>query len=92
MNTFFQIRMLFERPPIYAISHILIGFIAAWYPTIGVIAIVYQLLQYILNIRFFPITLSWKHGNHIEHTSLKLFEIAIGYVIGTLIRKRESYL
>ena len=74
--------MLYERPYYYAISHIVIGLIAAWYPIIGVLAILYQAIQYVLNVRFFPITMTIKKGNNIVHTGLKLVEIGIGYGIG----------
>ena len=77
--------MLYERPPIYAISHIGIGFIAAWYPIIGVIGIIYQLAQLILNIRFFPLQFSWAKGNNIHHTTVKLLEMLLGYCLGYFI-------
>ena len=78
--------MLYERPYYYAISHILIGFIAVWYPVIGVIGVMYQLAQWILNVRFFPVELSWKPGNNRYHTGMKLFEIGLGYTIGYIIK------
>ncbi len=78
--------MLYERPSYYAISHILIGFMAVWYPVIGIIGIIYQLAQYILNIRFFPVELSWEKGNNIYHTGMKVLEIGIGYLLGYLVK------
>jgi hypothetical protein len=78
--------MLYERPYYYAISHILIGFIAVWYPIIGVIGIMYQLTQYILNIRFFPVKLDWEKGNNIYHTGMKFLEIGIGYILGYIVK------
>ena len=77
--------MLYERPPIYAISHILIGFIAVWFPIIGIIGLIYQLAQYILDIRTFPRELKIEKGNSWQHTSLKLAEMGIGYMIGYII-------
>ena len=78
--------MLYERPFYYAISHILIGFIAVWYPVVGVIGVMYQLAQFILNVRFFPIELTWEKGNNLYHTGLKVLEIGIGYSIGYIIK------
>lgn len=78
--------MLYHRPIYYAISHILVGFIAVWYPILGVIGIIYQFIQYILNVRFFPIELTWRPGNNLYHTSVKLFEIGIGYILGYIVK------
>ena len=77
--------MLYERPYYYMISHILIGFISVWYPIVGILGIIYQLLQYFLNIRIFCIEMRIKKGNSIDHTALKIFEIVIGYSLGYII-------
>jgi hypothetical protein len=82
--------MLYERPYYYAISHILIGFIAVWYPIVGVIGVLYQLAQYILNVRFFPIELTWEKGNNAYHTGMKVFEMILGYILGSLVKNGES--
>ena len=78
--------MLFERPPIYAVTHILIGFFGAWYPIILLLAIAYQLFQYFFQIRFFLFKLKIKQGNSIQHTGVKLLEILLGYLIGIFLR------
>ena len=78
--------MLFERAPIYAVTHILAGFLGAWYTVILVLAVVYQLSQYFFHVRFFLFELSIKSGNSIQHTSLKLLEILLGYLIGLFVR------
>ena len=77
---------LYGRPPHYAISHILIGFIAVWVPTIGILAVIYQLLQFAFNVRTFPVEGCIKKGNSVVHTGLKLAEMAVGYALGSLIR------
>lgn len=77
----------FDKPMIYTISHVLLGFIAVWYPLLGLLFIAYQLLQYILNIRFFLFSMEIKKGNSAYHTMKKLGEIAIGCIIGLLIKK-----
>jgi hypothetical protein len=80
--------LIYQRPYYYAISHILIGFIAVWYPVIGVIGVIYQLAQWILNVRFFPVEGTWRPGNNAYHTGLKLSEIALGYMLGYVIKNR----
>lgn len=76
----------FDKPMIYTLSHVLLGFIAVWYPLLGLLFIAYQLLQYLLNIRFFLFSMEIKHGNSAYHTMKKLGEIAIGTVIGLLVK------
>jgi hypothetical protein len=78
--------MLYDRPIYYAISHILIGFIAVWYPILGVIGVIYQLAQYILNVRFFPVEGTWRPGNNLYHTGIKLLEMGLGYILGYIIK------
>ncbi len=82
--------MLYDRPFYYAISHIVIGLIAAWYPLVGVIGVLYQLFQYIFNIRTFPFELRYEHGNSFQHTGLKVLEMIFGYVVGLSIRETYS--
>ena len=77
--------MLYDRPPFYAISHILIGLIAVWFPFIGIVGILYQLTQYAFNVRTFPRELRIEKGNSWQHTGLKLFEMAVGYSIGLIL-------
>jgi hypothetical protein len=78
---------LYERPRYYAVSHLLFGFLAAWYPLIGILAVLYQLGQFIFNVRVFPVEGHIEPGNSWIHTGLKLFEIAIGYLAGSLVRR-----
>ncbi len=78
--------MLYKRPSYYMVSHILFGFLAVWYPWIGVTAVTYQLLQYILNVRVFPIERRILHENTAMHTALKLAELGIGYALGYYVR------
>ena len=63
------------------------GIVGAWYPIVLILAIVYQLLQYILDIRFFIFEITIRSGNSLIHTSMKLFEIFIGYILGYLLKK-----
>ena len=79
--------LLFERPPIYALTHILMGFVGAWYPTLLVLAVVYQFVQYIFNFRFFIFEMTVRSGNSFDHTGLKLLEMFFGYFFGILTKK-----
>lgn len=78
---------LYERPPHYAWSHILFGFVAVWFPMIGILAISYQLLQLAFHVRTFPIEWRIEKGNSVAHTGLKLAEMSVGYLIGSIIKQ-----
>ncbi len=77
---------LYERPPHYAVSHVLLGLVAVWIPLIGILAVAYQLLQFAFNVRTFPVEGRIEKGNSIAHTGLKLAEMGLGYGFGTLIQ------
>ena len=79
--------MIYPKPFHYTLSHVIIGFLAAYYPWVGVIAIVYQLTQLVLNVRFFPAEWVVRQGNSVEHTFMKLSEIGLGYLIGLFLRR-----
>ena len=51
------------------------------------LAILYQVIQLLLNVRFFPAEWEIKQGNSVEHTLIKLSEIGVGYVVGLLLRR-----
>ena len=78
---------LYERPRYYAASHLLFGFSAVWYPLVGILAVLYQIGQFAFNVRVFPIEGRIEPGNSWEHTGLKLFEMAVGYLAGVLVRR-----
>jgi hypothetical protein len=77
---------IYERPPYYALSHLLFGFLAVWYPLIGFLALMYQLGQFIYNVRVFPVEGKILQGNSLHHTAVKIGEMAIGYVIGLVLK------
>lgn len=83
--------LLYKRAPYYMVIHFLLGFIANWIPFIGILAIVYQVLQLVFNVRTFPFELRVESGNTITHTLLKLFEMGLGYSIGFIIKARIAY-
>ena len=73
------------KPPIYIIIHILSGFLGYFYPMILVLSIAYHLLQYALDIRLFTFELTYREGNSIEHTSVKLLEVLSGFLIASVL-------
>lgn len=78
--------MIYERPHYYMVSHVLFGFVAVWYPWVGIVAILYQMAQYLLNIRVFPLEGIIRSGNTAHHTALKLAEMGVGYALGYFTR------
>ncbi len=80
--------MIYERPHYYAASHIFFGFVAAWIPWVGILAVAYQVLQLAFNVRVFPVEGRILPGNTWQHTGLKLFEIGLGYGIGRLVKRK----
>lgn len=78
---------LYDRPAFYFFTHLLMGFAAAWYPFIGVLAIVYQLGQLVFNVRIFARELRILKGNSVAHTFVKLLEIGLGYLLGSFVKK-----
>lgn len=82
------IGMFYYKPAIYTFSHGALGFIAAWYPVVGAVMVVYQLLQLAFNVRFFLFEMAIKEGNTWQHTALKLAEVWIGYIAGIYVRRR----
>lgn len=71
---------IYTKPIPYTISHIVCGMISFYYPSIGFLFIVYQLIQLYINKRFFLLELKLKDGNSVDHTLVKLTEFFIGYV------------
>jgi len=82
---------VWSRPLIYTILHILSGFIAYLYPKLLILIILYHLLQLYLGVRFFLFELTYREGNSIKHTAIKLLEVIGGllaaFVISTLFMK-----
>jgi hypothetical protein len=81
--------MLYERPHYYAASHIFFGFVAAWVPWVGILAVAYQVLQFVFNVRVFPVEGRILPGNTWQHTGLKLAEMGLGYAVGQLIKLKR---
>jgi hypothetical protein len=70
------------RHPIYRVAHVILGLWSVRFPWILAIVLVYQFGQYIYDVRVFPLERRIEPGNSLEHTALKLIEVALGYAIG----------
>lgn len=81
---------LWYKPPIYIVIHTLSGFIGYFFPILLLIVVLYHLLQYFLDLRLFFFDLNYKPGNSLEHTSLKLFEVLIGYLLAVMVMKLRN--
>jgi hypothetical protein len=66
------------------VIHVLSGVAAYSYPILLFAIIGYHFLQYFLNVRFFAFEMTYKEGNSLEHTALKLLEVGFGCFLGWL--------
>ena len=73
---------IYEKPTIYLIIHIFIGFISVYIPGLLGLFIAYQGLQLTLGQRFFFFEGTREDGNSVAHTGIKLIEGFVGYAIG----------
>jgi hypothetical protein len=79
--------MVFKRPPIYFVTHLILGIIGYYYPAVLYSTIGYQAFQYMFNFRFFLFQGEIKPGNTIEHTAIKLGEVGLGYLLAFLYER-----
>ena len=79
----------YETPLIYVILHIIIGAAAYVYPILVLFIVAYQLLQWILECRFFLFTWEIKEGNSFRYTCYKLMQYAVGYGAMYLMHQRN---
>lgn len=73
--------MEYTTPPLYFGLHICIGMISFYYPELFVLNIGYQLLQLLLDSRFFLFSWEIKKGNSIEYTLYKIMQYMVGICI-----------
>lgn len=78
---------VYRKPLYYGLIHIISGFLAFHYAWFGVVFLIYQLSQLILNKRFFIFQLRIENGNSIGHTAFKLGEFLLGIFIAYIIHK-----
>ena len=76
---------VWQKHPIYGLLHVLFGVVAYFSPAFLTLILAYQLLQYFLGVRFFAFEQEIRQGNSLEHTMLKLSEIAIGYILAPIL-------
>jgi hypothetical protein len=76
---------LWYKPPFYTASHIASGVLSYYYPFLFPIVILYHVVQYGMNIRFFILEKAIRQGNSLSHTLLKLTEILIGLLTAAAI-------
>lgn len=70
----------------YAVVHVALGMAAPFFTPIYPLFIGYQLLQFAMGVRTFPLEGKVKDGNTLSHTSSKLGQFAVGALFVTLIR------
>jgi len=75
---------MYETPPLYIILHIVLGFISYKYPLLLFAFVLYQFLQYALNVRFFGFTWEIQSGNSLDYTMYKLAQFGLGLVLAML--------
>lgn len=78
---------VYRKPLYYGLIHVISGFLAFHYAWFGVVFLVYQLSQLILNKRFFIFQFRMEDGNSIGHTAFKLGEFLVGILIAFTIHK-----
>lgn len=81
---------IWHKPFIYILSHIIIGYISFFHTKLLVAIIGYQVLQLVLDVRFFIFSWKIESGNSIEHTLVKLLEYAIGYLFAFMQYKASN--
>lgn len=76
---------MYETPPLYLASHLLIGVISYFYPLLFLLFIAYQLLQLTLGVRFFLFSWEIKKGNSPIYTYYKIMQTAVGVFLTHLL-------
>ena len=73
--------MNYETPSLYLTIHVISGMIAFFSPILIILFIGYQLLQWILNCRFFLFSWKIEKGNSGWYTLYKMMQYVVGYCI-----------
>jgi len=66
-------------PSIYVAIHVISGMIAYYFPILIILMVGYQLLQLVLNCRFFLFSWEIKKGNSAPYTFYKILQYIVGY-------------
>ena len=83
--------LVYEKPFYYGLIHVVFGFVAFHYTWVGIIFVMYQLLQLFLHKRFFVFQGKIKDGNSVRHTALKLGEFLVGMLIAKSLTHHFRY-
>jgi hypothetical protein len=78
---------VYKKPLYYGLIHVFSGFVAFYYSWFGIVFLLYQLSQLILNKRYFIFQWKIEEGNSLSHTAFKLSEFLVGLLIGYIIHK-----
>ena len=83
--------MTYHIPALYAVSHVALGALSFWWPLIIAVFMLYQILQYILGVRFFLLNSECAgngeciaSGNSWPHTMNKIVQFALGWCIAAI--------
>ena len=71
--------MNYETPPLYMAIHVISGMIAYFYPILIILMVAYQLVQLVLNCRFFLFSWKIEKGNSAPYTFYKIMQYVVGY-------------
>ena len=83
--------LVYEKPFYYGLIHVAFGFAAFHYTWVGIIFVMYQLLQLFLNKRFFVFQGKIKDGNSVRHTALKCGEFLVGMLLAKSLTHHFQY-
>lgn len=78
--------MIYDKPIIYTLSHVMIGFVGYFYIELLILFLIYQFSQLLMNKRFFLFEWKLKEGNSLQHTLYKLRETVVGFVLAAFIK------
>ena len=82
-------------PPKYILSHVCFGTLASLLSKklqkiVIILFLCYQIWQFLINKRYFPLEFRFEEGNTIEHTLNKIGQFCLGYCIGLVYIKLRS--
>ena len=80
---------VYEKPFYYALIHVVAGVVAFHYAWVGILFVMYQLLQLFLHKRFFVFEGKIEDGNSVRHTTFKLGEFLIGMLVASALSRKR---
>jgi hypothetical protein len=79
---------VYKKPIYYGLIHVVSGFLAFHYAWFGIVFLIYQLSQLVLNKRFFIFQGKIEDGNSLGHTAFKLGEFLVGILVAFIIHRK----